>query len=154
MFYRGICEFVVFSLITLILKFLNIELFEIKIGLTTFLVCTGLFCVKAFCLMKIIYIFNPQYVSFLVISETFRGTITMYLKEEETKLVTNILEVIALTLVLFGTLTYNEILIIKLCGLEKKTKKFLLLEQNKEMNEKMMRYTLTENNLNLNEKDN
>ena len=109
---------------------------------------------KVFCLMKIIYIFNPQYVSFLVISETFRESIVMFLEEKETNFYTNILEVVALALVLFGTLMYNEILIINLCGLETKTKKSLTKEQREEMNEPMMTYTLTEENLNLEDENN
>ena len=67
---------------------------------------------------------------------------------------TNILEVVALTMVLFGTLMYNEIFIINLCGLEAKTKKNLTKEQREEMNEPMMTYTLTEKNLNLEDENN
>jgi len=149
MFCRGICEFVLFSFITLKLKFFKIELLEMKIELLTFLICIWLFSLKAFCLMKIIYIFNPQYVSFLVIAETFREAIILFLEEERTNLITNILELIGLTLVLFGTLMYNEIFIINFCGLETKTKKCLTKEQNEEMKESMMRYTLTDKNLKL-----
>jgi hypothetical protein len=154
MFNRGICEFVAFSFITIILKFCKIELFEIKIEILTILIYAGLFSVKAFCLMEIIYIFNPQYVSFLIISETFREAILMFLEEKGTKFYTNILEVVALTMVLFGTLMYNEIFIINLCGLEAKTKKNLTKEQREEMNEPMMTYTLTEKNLNLEDENN
>jgi hypothetical protein len=145
MFSRGICEFVAFSFITIILKFCKIELFEIKIEILTILIYAGLFSVKAFCLMEIIYIFNPQYVSFLIISETFREAILMFLEEKETKFYTNILEVVALTMVLFGTLMYNEIIIINLFGLEAKTKKYLTLEQNEEIKEQMV--NLNEYNL-------
>ena len=147
MFSRGICEFVAFSFITLTLKFFKIELFELKIEILTILIFTALFSVKAFCLMKIIYIFNPQYVSFLIISETCRESIVMFLEEKEAKFITNILEVIALALVLFGTLMYNEIFIINACGLETKTKNSLSKEQSEEMSEPMMTYTLTEKNL-------
>ena len=56
---RGIIEFVVFSLITIILIILKIELFEAKIIFTFYnLIYLISYSIKAFCLMKIIYIFN------------------------------------------------------------------------------------------------
>ena len=59
-----------------------------------------------------------------------------------------ILEIISLTVVIFGTLMFNEIIIINLCNLETKTKKNLTLEQNKEISEQMMKtYTANENNI-------
>ena len=59
-----------------------------------------------------------------------------------------ILEIISLTVVIFGTLIFNEIIIINLCNLETKTKKNLTLEQNKEISEQMMKtYTANENNI-------
>ena len=66
------------------------------------------------------------------------------------KVVTNILEIISIIIVIFGTLMYNEIIIINLFGLEEKTKKNLTLEQNEEVNEQMMMtLTLDENKLNM-----
>jgi hypothetical protein len=147
MVYRGIIEFAFFSLITFILIILKIELFEINMEFYIYCILLISYSIKAFCLMKVIYIFNSQYVSFLVISETVGATIVMFLKEKNTKFVTNILEIISLFLVIFGTLMYNEIIIINLFGLETKTKKNLTLEQDIEINEQIIALNSNENNL-------
>jgi hypothetical protein len=86
--------------------------------------------------MKIIYIFNSQYVSFLVISETVGATIVMFI-ELGIDFLYFFKEVIPLVIVIFGTLMYNEIIIINLFGLETKTKKYLTLEQDLEVNEQI-----------------
>ena len=150
MVYRGIIEFAFFSLITFILIILKIELFEINMEFYIYCILLISYSIKAFCLMKVIYIFNSQYVSFLVISETVGATIVMFLdKDAEKTVVTNILEVISLILVIFGTLIYNEIIIINLFGLEAKTKKYLTLEQNEEIEEQMMQLNENEYNINI-----
>ena len=74
---RGSIEFVVFSIITIILINLEIELFEVSFYNLIYLI---FYSIKAFCLMKTIYIFNSQYVSFLVISETVGSTIVMFIE--------------------------------------------------------------------------
>ena len=149
MVYRGIIEFVIFSLITIILIILKIYFFEMNMEFYIFFILLISYSIKAFCLMSIIYIFNSQYVSFLVISETIGATIVMFIKEDEKACATNILEVISLVLVIFGTLMYNEIIIINLFGLETKTKKSLTLEQDEEVNEQMIILNEKENNLDI-----
>ena len=150
---RGIIEFIVFSLITIILIILKIELFETEIIFTFYnLIYFISFSIKAFCLMKIIYIFNSQYVSFLIISETIGASIIMFIRENIEYFFFT-LDIISLNLVIFGTLMFNEIIIINLYGLETKTKKYLTLEQNKEDNEQLI-YNVNENNLNLDDEKN
>ena len=144
MVYRGIIEFAFFSLITFILIIIKIDLFEINMEFYLYCILLIFYSIKAFCLMKVIYIFNSQYVSFLVISETIAAAIIMFLDKDLDKNVA--LEVISLILVIFGTLVYNEIIIINLFGLEAKTKKYLTLEQNEEIKEQMV--NLNEYNLN------
>ena len=96
------------------------------------------YSVKAFFLIEIIYIFNSQFVSFLVVSETIGGTIIMFIKGDSKENIFVILEIIALILVLFGTLIYNEIIIINLCGLSEKTGKNLKLEEEAEREDQLM----------------
>ena len=146
---RGIIEFIIFSLITIILIILKIDFFKMNMEFYIFFILLIFYSIKAFCLMSIIYIFNSQYVSFLVISETIGATIVMFIKENEIIFATNILEVISLVLVIFGTLMYNEIIIINLFGLETKTKKSLTLEQDEEVNEQMIILNEKENNLDI-----
>jgi hypothetical protein len=151
MVYRGIIEFVFFSLITFILIILKIELFEINMDFYIYCILLIFYSIKAFSLMKVIYIFNSQYVSFLVISETIAASIVIFLdKDIEKSVVTNIIEIISLIFVIFGTLVYNEIIIINLFGLETKTKKYLTLEQNEEINEQMVNLNENENENKLN----
>ena len=96
--------------------------------------------------MQIIYIFNSQYVSFLIISETVGATIVMFI-EKEIYFFSFILEIVLMILVIFGTLMYNEIIIVNLFGLETKTKKYLTLEQDEEVNDQIIE--LNENDINL-----
>ena len=149
---RGIIEFVSFSLIIIILFIIKIELFEIKLAFYKYIILTLIYSIKAFCLMKIIYLFNSQYVSFLITSETFGAFIVMFIVEDtKGKVVTNILEIISIIIVIFGTLMYNEIIIINLFGLEEKTKKNLTLEQNEEVNEQIMTYNINDDNIDIND---
>ena len=152
MVYRGIIEFAFFSLITFILIILKIELFEINMEFYLYFILLIFYSIKAFCLMNVIYIFNSQYVSFLVISETVGAGIVLFLDKDIEKkyAIINIFEVIALIFVIFGTLIYNEIIIINLFGLEAKTKKYLTFEQNEEINEQMVKLNENENENNLN----
>jgi len=148
---RGIFEFIIFLLIAIILIIIKPILLETKILSFYNLILLLFFSIKAFCLMTIIYKFNSQYVSFLVLSETIGTSIVLFIKEKDRKILADILEIISLFLVAFGTLMYNEIIIINLFGLESKTKKNLTLEQNEEVNEQMMTLQLNENNVNMEE---
>ena len=149
MTYRGIIEFVFFSLVTIILIILKIQFFETNFLSFYDFIYLIFFSIKAFSLMKIIYFFNSQYVSFLITSETVGATIIKFI-EEKFGFFSLIIEIIPMILVIFGTLMYNEIIIINLFGLEEKTKKNLTLEQDEEVNQQMI--TLNENE-NDNEKD-
>ena len=144
MTYRGLIELTFFSLITIILISLKVELFGINILSFYNFIYLIFFSAKAFSLMQIIYIFNSQYVSFLITSETLGSTIIKFI-EEGISFFSFMLEAIPMILVIFGTLMYNEIIIINLFGLETKTKKFLTLEQDKEVNDHMIALNEKEN---------
>ena len=140
MLFRGLIELVVFSLFTIIAISLKIELFNINMDAIFIIKClfSIVYSVKAFFLIEIIYIFNSQFVSFLVVSETIGGTIIMFIKGDSKENIFVILEIKALILVLFGTLIYNEIIIINLCGLSEKTGKNLKLEEEAEREDQLM----------------
>ena len=86
--------------------------------------------------MKIIYIYTSQYVSFLVISESVAGTVNLLINKAYGKgffhiyhdIIYIIIEILSLIIVTFGTLMYNEIIVINKWGLHEKTKNFLLLK--------------------------
>ena len=148
MTYRGIIESTFFSLVTIILISLKIEFFETNLLSFYDFIYLIFFSIKAFSLMKIIYIFNAQYVSFLITSETVGAAIVMFI-EKEIYFFSFMLELIQMILVIFGTLMYNEIIIINLFGLETKTKKYLILEQNEEENDQILPIDENENDVNM-----
>ena len=81
MFDRGLIEFTILLIISLILFLTNsldisyesniIYIILIKFGFTI------IYFIKAFCLMQVIYNFTSQYVSFLVTSESLAGTLNL-----------------------------------------------------------------------------
>ena len=91
--------------------------------------------------MKIIYIFTSQYVSFLIVSESLAGTLNFLININNMNKTTPIneeiyltIELLSLFIVIFGTLMYNEMIIINKWGLQENTKKGLLLKEQKESN--------------------
>ena len=143
MFDRGIIEFLIILIFSSILFFSNsldinyesniIYIILIKVGYTI------IYFIKAFCLMKVIYIFTSQYVSFLVTSESVAATINLYInyinrssfQEKEYEYyefygkIYFIFEFLSLFIIIFGTLLYNEMIVITICGLDENTKKGL-----------------------------
>jgi len=81
MTYRGLIESAFFILVTIILLSLKIELFETNFLSFYDFIYLIFFSIKAFSLMKIIYFFNSQYVSFLITSETVGATIIIEFKQ-------------------------------------------------------------------------
>ena len=143
MFDRGIIQFVILLIISTILfltKTLEISyepnhiiyIILIKIAYTIIL------SVKAFCLMQAIYIYTSQYVSFLVVAESVGGTLNLFINiinndDGYPTIYKNnffmIAEIISVIIITFGTLMYNEMIIINKCGLQENTKKGLLIKE-------------------------
>ena len=141
MFRRGIIEFVLIFIMNLILFStgkLNLDYNNKNIPLIILIksIHIIIYFVKAFCLMKIIYIYTSQYVSFLVVSESVAGTVNLLINKAYGKgflhdfshPIIIIIEILSLIIVTFGTLMYNEIIVINKWGLHEKTKNFLLLK--------------------------
>ena len=142
MFDRGIIEFfflLIFSLILFFTKKLEIiyKSEHIKYIILIKSAHTIVLSVKAFCLMKTIYIYTSQYVSFLVVSESFGGTLNLFINiisgEDYPKIYENIIfiiaEIISVIIIIFGTLMYNEMIIINKFGLQENTKIGLLIKE-------------------------
>ena len=95
--------------------------------------------VKQYFLLKIIYHFSAQSVSFLVISESVSGSITGiidFFKDEDKQffdILFLIIEFLAILLIAFATLTYDEIIIIHKCGLDENTKGGIINRAQDEM---------------------
>lgn len=95
--------------------------------------------VKQYFLLKIIYHFSAQSASFLVISESVSGSITGiidFFKNEDKQffdIFFLIIEFLAILLIAFATLTYDEIIIIHKCGLDENTKGGIINRAQDEM---------------------
>ena len=89
--------------------------------------------IRNLCLMNVIYIFNASHISFLVAIVIFDNTIRQFFKNDNIynfKEVKGIMyfsvDIIALILIIFGSLIFNEMIIINAFGLNEKTKPGLL----------------------------
>ena len=81
--------------------------------------------IKSYLLLKVIYYFSSQSVSFLLISESITGSITNiinFFSSDDSNYINIIfltIDILIILLTSFGTLVYNEIIIIKKWGLDK-----------------------------------
>ena len=89
--------------------------------------------VKNLCLMNVIYIFNSHHISFLLVIIIVDNTIQQFFDKDsiydlkETKgIIYFTIDILALIIILIGTLIFNEMIIINAFGLNEKTKKGLL----------------------------
>ena len=146
MYDRGLIEFIILFIISLILLLtgkltLTFKYGEEAVYIILFRIVNIIISfAEAFCLMEVIYIFTSQYVSFLIVSESFAGVLNFLINinindgkfpspyKNSTFIFIDILSLITIT---FGTLMYNEMIIINKWGLQENTKTGLLLkEQN------------------------
>ena len=81
--------------------------------------------IKSYLLLKVIYYFSSQSVSFLLISESITGSITEIINffssgdSDYANIIFLTIDIIIILLTSFGTLVYNEIIVIKKWGLDK-----------------------------------
>ena len=144
MFYRGIFTAILFILLIPILiliknhtkgdyfslrhkeKQVN-ELFQL------FLVFTYIvfYSFRNFCIMKVIYFFSPQHVSFLI--EVFYIFILLRCRIRAHDItIVIITDLICLFIIVSSTLIFNEMVIINACGMNNHTKKSLILKESQE----------------------
>ena len=130
MFFRGVGELILLIIITPILYFFlwskeNLGFVNNTTQVTlNIIIYTISSFVKAYLLLKIIYYFSSQSVSFLIISESLTGSICSIIKSfkffKRLHLAISIfvVEIIVILITTFGTLIYDEIIVIKKCGLD------------------------------------
>ncbi len=134
-FDRGIFELILLVVLTPILYFsFGGGLEFLKENLITIIVAMGIYTiaafVKAYILLKIIYHYSSQSVSFLIISQSFGSSITRFVHiirssitpREGWKIVLIILEIFGIIMILFASLVYDEIIIINKWGLNENVK--------------------------------
>ena len=138
-FCRGLTQFFFLILIIPILYFnhkINLEFFKEMKSIKK-IVHSVLFifisAVKNLCLMNVIYIFNSHHISFLLVIIIFDNTIQQFFNKNsiyDLKQIKGIIyftiDILALIIILLGTLIFNEMIIINAFGLNEKTKKGLI----------------------------
>ena len=145
MFYRGIFTAILFILLIPILILIKNHTKEDYFSLRhkekqvneffqLFLVFTYIvfYSFRNFSIMKVIYFFSPQHVSFLI--EVFYIFILLRcrIRAHDIKIVI-ITDLICLFIIVSSTLIFNEMVIINACGMNKHTKKSLILKESQEI---------------------
>ena len=126
--YRGSIQFLYLIIMTTILYLtsnlnFSIDIFSRKLAISAPLYIVSCF-IKAILLLTVIYKFSSQSVSFLIISESFAGSIKEIIDffnkdKNKTSIAISIIEMILVILIGIATMVYEEIIVIRLCGLEK-----------------------------------
>ena len=138
LFSVAVFEFLILSIITLILYFVKILTFhfimsvQVIVTISLYILATT---VREYILMKIIYLYSSQSISFLIISQNISVSIidiiTFFGKEQGDSIGYHIylsfpFEIIALIIIIFATSVYDEILIINKFGLNLNVKKGII----------------------------
>ena len=136
LFSISIYETIIMSIITLFFYFFSDLKFDliletkVIIAISIFILSTA---VREFLIMKIIYLFSSQSVSFLIISQSVSVTLTdiinFIIKSSEIKTHTTIsfpFEIISLILIIFATSVYDEFIIINKWGLNINVKRGII----------------------------
>ena len=134
MFCRGICEFIFnFFLYIIIFLVTNVKFIHFKIILSSshklFVLLLSIIFqfFRSFIIIKIIYIFTPAHVSFVAIADIFIDVIynVFVIRANPFNFITFALFLSAF-IVIFGTLIFNEMIIINAYNLEEGTQEGLL----------------------------
>ena len=142
MFMRGLYNLVMLLFIIPTLYFIN-ELkldfyfneneigYIIQISLVIFFIAFTL--LKSFFIMKVIYIFTPQHVAFLNVVFYMLRLLRCRITTGDKSLII-ISDSIFLAIIIFSTLLFNEMIVVKACGLHDNTKDGFLIKEKEEFN--------------------
>ena len=138
LFSIGVVEVIIFLIITPILYAINVLKFNFNFG-TEIVTMTIIYiftkAVREYILIKFIYLFSSQFVAFLIISLPISGSIMDIINFIRTKDKSQIpvyayisfpFELISLGFIIFGTLMYDEIIIVNKFGLNFNVKKGII----------------------------
>ena len=128
MFSRGVYELAYLLILTLILFYKSILHFTLDMFTSNFWVVSTIYIfagfIKSGLIINLIYQYSSTFVSFLIMSEPISGSIyeviNFIIKNETNYLaiLKTVIEIIFFALIVFATLTYEEIIVIRKCGLE------------------------------------
>ena len=132
--FRGLGDLILFIVITPILYFSlwikDDESFDLASSLPSIVILSIVYCIFSFIkeliVLKVLYYFFVQSVSFLLISESLTGTISEIVrffdskknKSENYNIIFLTIDIIIIFLTAFATFIYNEIIVIRKCGLD------------------------------------
>ena len=138
LFYISICEVIILSAFGLIFYISDILKFDLILNPEVIITCaiyTITTAVREYILMKIIYLFSSQSVSFLIISQNVAVSlidIINFIKEKDKSniqphvYISFPFEIIALVIIIIATSVYEEIIIINRCGLNLNVKRGII----------------------------
>jgi len=142
MFYRGLYNTPMMIIFILIMKFSGIEFIFPSDSLyyLLFILSFFIFFFYNFVNMKVTYIFTPQHLSFLN-TVYYMSILILYRILNNFSLTIFICEIIILIFMTFSALIFSEMIIINKWGLNKNTKKGLLIRERQEFEEEDNRTT-------------
>ena len=143
MFYKSLIEVLIISVLTAILmSSLDIGFDTVKHeseNIIAIIIYCFLTFIKNYFLLKIIYHFSSESVSFLVVSKSIAGSVdevhdffTDGKSEEPIEIILFIAEILGIIIIAFATLVYDEIIIIHKCDLDKNTKKAIIIREEED----------------------
>ena len=133
MYYRGVIELILLGIITPILLFTSAlyfssDIFSINLAIVG-PIYTIASAIKSALLLNVINKFSSQSVAFLIISESLAGAINDIINfikgQKDTKgvnITISIFEIILVILIGITTMIYEEIIVIRICGMQKNVK--------------------------------
>ena len=138
LFYISICETIILTIFGLIFYISNTLKFDLILSpavIITSIIYILTTAVREYILIKIIYLFSSQSVSFLIISKNISVSlidIINFIKEKDKSniqphvYISFPFEIIALVIIIIATSVYDEIIIINRCGLNLNVKRGII----------------------------
>ena len=138
LFYISICETIILTIFGLIFYISNTLKFDLILSpavIITSIIYILTTAVREYILIKIIYLFSSQSVSFLIISQNISVSlidIINFIKEKDKSniqphvYISFPFEIIALVIIIIATSVYDEIIIINRCGLNLNVKRGII----------------------------
>ena len=138
LFRIAILEAIILTIFGTFFYCVNLLRFDLILNQEVIIICTVYILVTAvteYILIKFIYLFSSQSVSFLIISKNFAVSlidIIDFIKEDKSKIQLHVyisfpFEIIALVIIIIATSVYEEIIIINRCGLNLNVKKGIIV---------------------------
>ena len=150
-FFRALCEFLLILVVTPALYFslwINDKgAFNLASNLTNMIIIFLIYCffyfLEEYIILKVIYFFSVQSIAFLLVSESATDSIieiiNFFIEKKSNsngyEITLLLINIIIILLMVFATFIYNEIIVIKVCGLDKNVASEIIARSLKEINQ-------------------